>query len=176
MLHAAPAFDRYCDQGGLTPAVQSRWIRILDAKEVTSRTRRLREIGKVRHLRALKRSTSGRILSLEITGASDTLVLNGPEAIGSVLSPGSLRSTLFTILPLYTGRSPTHFILWGAGTGSGLGMCGAGAIGQASIGRKYHEILSHYFPGLVLWIPRARELKPRAAPSKKRKARRAKRS
>ncbi|MBI5622650.1 MAG: hypothetical protein HY924_02600 [Elusimicrobia bacterium] len=173
-VHAGPLPDRYCDQGGLTPPVQARWLRLLDARDISRRAQRLREIGKVRHLRALKRSPSGRILSLEVVGSADTLVLNGPDAISSVLSPKSLRSTLFTILPLYVGRTPTHFLLWGAGTGDGLGMCTAGAIGQASVGRKHHEILSHYFPGLVLWSPRAAQFKPAAAPRRKRNPRRAK--
>ncbi|MFA6318263.1 MAG: SpoIID/LytB domain-containing protein, partial [Elusimicrobiota bacterium] len=171
-IHASPSPDRYCDQGGLTPPVEARWARLLDARDVTRRARRLREIGKVRHLRVLRRSSSGRIQSIEVVGSADTLLLNGPEAIEAVLSPRSLRSTLFTIQPLYSGRSPTHFLLWGGGTGHGLGMCAAGAIGQASVGRKHHDILSHYFPGLVLWSPKAKETMPGAAPFKKRKPRR----
>ncbi|MBI4678252.1 MAG: hypothetical protein HY748_11785 [Elusimicrobia bacterium] len=166
-LHAAPNPDRYCDQGGLTAQAEARWIRLLDAKELSRRARRLRAIGGIRHIRALKRSSGGRILSLEVAGSADSFVLNGAEAIGAFLSPGSLRSTLFTIQPLYSGKTPTHFLLWGAGTGEGLGLCIAGAIGQASVGRKYGQILMHYFPGLVIWSPRAREHKPQGPPGKR---------
>ncbi|MBI4057295.1 MAG: hypothetical protein HY399_07095 [Elusimicrobia bacterium] len=67
-----------------------------------------------------------------------------------VLAPRSLRSTLFVLHPLYQGKRPKAYLLWGLGTGSGAGLCEAGTLGLSSMGKKYPEILSHYFPDLKL--------------------------
>jgi peptidoglycan hydrolase-like amidase len=69
------------------------------------------------------------------------------QEIEDVLSPSSLRSTLFTITPLYRGKRLMRLILWGAGTGTGRGVCRGGALGMASLGQGYHDILTHYYPG-----------------------------
>ncbi|MBI5201361.1 MAG: hypothetical protein HY925_07230, partial [Elusimicrobia bacterium] len=45
------------------------------------------------------------------------------------------------------GKVLTQLVVWGAGTGDGHGLCVAGAMGQAHLGRKYRTILAHYFPG-----------------------------
>ncbi|MDD5628945.1 MAG: hypothetical protein PHU21_07770, partial [Elusimicrobia bacterium] len=79
--------------------------------------------------------------------------LQGAEAMAAVLSPGSLRSTLFTVQPLLDGKRADSFVLWGAGTGHGLGLCRAGMLGQARLGRKWQVILEHYFPKLQLTRP-----------------------
>ncbi|MBI5210872.1 MAG: SpoIID/LytB domain-containing protein [Elusimicrobia bacterium] len=173
-IHTPPDRGRYCEQAALFPQVSARWIRVLDVKDLNERMARVRHIGAIRHLRALRRSPSGRVLALEVVGTQDSMVLRSPDLIAGFLSPGSLRSTLFTIQPLYKGSTPSHFILWGAGTGHGVGMCRAGAVGQASVGRPWHEILMHYFPGLRIWSPAAKSPDGRPAPAN-RKPRPAKR-
>ncbi|MBI3554499.1 MAG: SpoIID/LytB domain-containing protein [Elusimicrobia bacterium] len=146
--HEFPPRDRFCEAGSLTAPAESRWVRIIDASELKARAERVQYIGAIKHIRVSKRSATGRALSLEVTGSRGTLSFEGPKAIEDFLSPGSLRSTLFTIQPLAKGGSAARFILWGAGTGHGLGMCRAGAIGQASLGRGWKTILATYFPGL----------------------------
>jgi peptidoglycan hydrolase-like amidase len=79
--------------------------------------------------------------------------LEGFDALADFLSPGSLRSSLFTIQPLPGASGPAQFILFGAGTGHGLGLCRAGAIGQAALGRKFDQILSVYFPAFRVENP-----------------------
>ena len=37
--------------------------------------------------------------------------------------------------------------IYGAGWGHGIGMCQSGTNGMAKEGKKYNEILYHYFPG-----------------------------
>lgn len=145
--HEYPPRDRYCEASGL-PQTYSRWIRIVDAKDVKARVDRIKNIGGIRRLRALRRTSTGRVRALEIVGSRETLVVEGADAIERVLSPGSLRSTLFTITPLMKGGYADRFILWGAGSGSGLGLCRAGAMGQAALGRDYKSILAVYFPHL----------------------------
>ncbi|MFA6004555.1 MAG: SpoIID/LytB domain-containing protein, partial [Elusimicrobiota bacterium] len=162
--HEYPAADRYCEASGLTPPVESRWMRVLSAADISRRAEAVRYLGAIRHMHAAKRAASGRILALEIVGAKDTIVLEGDKAIADVLSPGSLRSTLFTIQPLMSGSKADRFILWGAGTGHGVGLCRAGALGQASMGRKWDAIIKHYFPRLQLNLPV--EKRPAAAAAK----------
>jgi stage II sporulation protein D len=157
--HEFPARERYCEASGLTPPAQSRWMRLLSGKELQERMDRLKTVGKIKRIRAARRSTSGRIQALEVTGSRGSVTLEGEKAMADLLSPGSLRSTLFTLQPLAGG----DLLIWGAGTGHGLGLCTAGALGQASLGRSWTEILPHYFPGLVLTDLNAK-LKPALAP------------
>ena len=62
----------------------------------------------------------------------------------------SLRSALFTLQPVYDGRNLDRVVLWGAGTGSGLGFSRSGAIGQAALGAKWQDIVKFYFPNQQL--------------------------
>ncbi|OGR82163.1 MAG: hypothetical protein A3J74_07210 [Elusimicrobia bacterium RIFCSPHIGHO2_02_FULL_57_9] len=148
--HEFPPRNRFCEAGSLTPAVQSRWVRLIKADDLKTRAERIKPVGPLRHIRALRRSPAGRVRSLEVVGTRGTLLLEGDKAISDFLSPGSLRSMLFTISPLMKGQTAESFILWGAGSGHGLGMCRAGAIGQASLGRDFRVILAHYFPSYKL--------------------------
>ena len=56
-------------------------------------------------------------------------------------------------MPSLDGRRVARLIIWGAGTGHGLGFPRAGAMGQASLGVAWREILRHYFPRLELKEP-----------------------
>lgn len=162
-MHEYPGQDRYCEASGITPPAESRWIRIIPAAAVAARARRLKDIGPVRGLRVLGRTPTGRVRSLEVTGSRGAVRLDGFKAIASVLSPGSLRSTLFTVQPLMAGSKAESFILWGAGTGHGVGLCRAGLLGQARMGRKWPVILSHYFPTLKLMDPLKKHFAPEPA-------------
>ncbi len=174
-MHSYPPRDRYCEAGSLSPAVEARWIRLIDASELSRRAQVVKALGTVRHIRALSRTPSGRIRSLEVQGTRENLIFEGEPAIRQFLSPGSLRSTLFTIQPLYQGAKATHFVLWGAGTGHGRGLCQAGAVGQASLGRVWRQILAHYFPGLDVHDPRAPARKAASETGKRRRNPRLKR-
>jgi len=148
--HEYPGPDRYCEASETTAPAESRWIRIIPAADITERAQRNRDIGSVRQLLVRKRTATGRVRVLEVVGSRGSLTLEGAQAIANVLSPGSLRSTLFTVQPLMAGSKADRFILWGAGTGHGVGLCRAGMLGQARMGRKWQVILAHYFPTLKL--------------------------
>ncbi len=149
-VHEFPPRTSFCEAGGVTPPSESRWVRILDASVLKARAERTQYIGDIKHLRVSKRSSTGRALALEVVGSRGSINLEGAQAISDFLSPGSLRSTLFSVQPLTkSGTLPSRFILWGAGTGHGIGMCRAGAIGQASLGRDWKTILATYFPNLT---------------------------
>ena len=158
--HEFPAQDRFCELQTVTSPASSRWIRLLDVKELEQRAARQKNVGTIKRIYAARRSATGRVQVLMVEGSRGQLELDGADAIADFLSPGTLRSTLFTIQPILGASGPVRFLVFGAGTGSGLGMCRAGAIGQAASGRKYSEILKVYFPNYGLESPRD---KPRVA-------------
>jgi SpoIID/LytB domain protein len=163
--HEYPGQDRYCEASGITSPVESRWMRIIPAADITERAKRRRDIGPVRQLLVRRRSATGRVLVLEVVGSRGALTLEGGKAIAEVLSPGSLRSTLFTVQPLMAGAKADRFIIWGAGTGHGVGLCRAGMLGQARMGRKFPVILAHYFPTLKLMNPFEKHEAPARLPA-----------
>lgn len=144
-IHEFPPDSLYSNAAGL-PQTYSRWVRIISADWIRRRIRRFKDIGKIMGIRVLKRSETGRILALKFVGAKGDWTADGFHSIRLALSPNSLRSSLFTITPIQDGRFARFFILWGAGTGSGLGLCMDGALGQASLGKDFREILKRYFP------------------------------
>src|SRR5262249_49012635 len=139
--HEFPPRDRYCEAGN-APQTHSRWIRILDAKELSKRAERVKYIGAIPHIRAARRSSPGRPApgagrAAEVVCARGTLLPDGPGASADLLPPGVLGPMPFTVPPIMKGSDADKFILWGAGAGHGLGLCEAGAVGQASLGRDY---------------------------------------
>ncbi len=54
----------------------------------------------------------------------------------------AIRSALFKV-----EKTPEGFIVFGSGSGHGVGLCQWGAKGMAEAGKSYQEILEHYFPG-----------------------------
>jgi peptidoglycan hydrolase-like amidase len=99
-------------------------------------------------------------LALEVVGSRATAALEGEDVVAAVLSPGSLRSGLFGLQPLYRGKYLRRLVVWGAGTGDGRGLCVAGALGQATLGRGWREILRSYFPGTEIEGLHAAAIKP----------------
>ncbi len=163
--HSFPPPGGYDQETDRMPPVASRWIRVLSEKDLERRAELIKYVGPIRSLVVTRRSPTGRVLSLRVEGEQGNFMLNGEKMISDFLSPGSLRSTLFTIQPLMDGpRKARFFLLWGAGTGSGLGLCEAGAIGQASIGRNWRQILAFYYPGFRIGAPGSAE---KARPSRK---------
>ena len=94
-------------------------------------------------LKVLERGPSGRVLALEIGGASGRRVLR-LDAIRRTLR--QLPSTLFRISP----AGPGAWLVDGAGFGHGAGLSQAGAIDQARRGWSRDQILQHYYSGSQL--------------------------
>jgi len=95
-------------------------------------------------LEVVERGTSGRVLSLKISGASDASpVILRLDQIRRTLR--SLPSTLFVI----DSVAPQEWIVRGGGFGHGAGLSQAGAIDLARWGWSAERILSHYYPGAV---------------------------
>jgi peptidoglycan hydrolase-like amidase len=58
------------------------------------------------------------------------------------------------------GKRLSRLVLWGAGTGHGLGFARYGALGQAALGADWKEILRRYFPKLDIRDPSAKPAVP----------------
>lgn len=123
------------------------WTLLLEPKWIEARLNHTYKVGYIRSMVPAGRTADGRVKALKVEGTAGSAVIEGDANISYVLASGALRSTLFSIRPVYKGKYPAFFILRGIGTGNGKGMCLLGAYGMAKArGAKYREILRHYFP------------------------------
>ena len=107
-----------------------------------------RDPGFILDMLPVKRGVSGRITKLQIIGTGDTIEVNGELEIRKKLSENTLWSSCFYIEKRGpSGLPPTGFLIKGAGWGHGVGMCQTGAATMAICGKKYEEILGHYYHG-----------------------------
>lgn len=150
LFHRAPEEGLYHQATALVPEAWNRWVRVLDAEAVRARAERRKDIGPLKRVLVLGRDATGRAKGLKLEGSRGELELWGLAEMAAVLSPGSLRSDLFVVTPLYDGRKVARLVLFGAGFGHGRGVCVAGAVGQAHLGRRFDQILRHYVPKLAL--------------------------
>jgi stage II sporulation protein D len=98
-------------------------------------------VGRVREVRVIERSESGRALRVAVRGDRGREKLDA-RALRSALGESVLRSTLFEIRPGDGG-----FVFVGSGHGHGVGMSQWGGQAMASRGASYREILAAFYPG-----------------------------
>ncbi len=103
-----------------------------------------RDIGTILSLIPEKRSVSGRITQLRITGTNGSVRVQGELKIRQTLSASTLYSSCFLARP---DNNRSGFVLEGAGWGHGVGMCQIGAAVMAQKEYDVTEILNHYYPG-----------------------------
>ncbi len=102
------------------------------------------DLNGIDELMPLKRGKSGRITQLKV-GRGEDFLIEGELNIRRALSDSHLPSSCFVI-----DIEGDKVILEGAGWGHGVGMCQLGALNMATVGKKYGEILDHYYPGTKL--------------------------
>ena len=103
--------------------------------------------GRVRGLRVIQSSPTGRVLTVRLDGAHREEI-TGPQlrrAVNAAAGYRTMRSTHVAIT-VEGGR----YVFTGRGFGHGVGMSQYGARGQARAGRSYRDILAHYFQGTTL--------------------------
>jgi SpoIID/LytB domain protein len=94
----------------------------------------------VQNIQVAQRSSSGRVLALQVQTDSATFTL-GKDAIVAVID--KLPSSLF-----FVDRTPEgSFTFTGGGWGHGIGLSQYGAYTLANRGWNYRKILQFYFPG-----------------------------
>lgn len=130
-----------------------RWKVVYSQQELSELIRKRSGIdfGKIIDLQPIERGTSGRLIRLKIVGTLRTLVIGKELEIRRTLSSSHLYSSAFVVdKEGETDGIPERFILTGAGWGHGVGLCQIGAAVMGEQGYRYHEILSHYYPGSTL--------------------------
>jgi len=132
----------YCGQAHLGAGDRFRWTVKRTAAELDKLLGRYR-LGEIRAIEVPQRGVSGRALAVRVVGSARSETIRGELRIRQAF--GGLRSSLF-VVEVKDGDA----IFRGAGFGHGVGMCQTGAVGMAEAGKKYREILRHYYPNTVL--------------------------
>ena len=100
------------------------------------------DFGDIVDLVPVRRSGSGRIVSLRVVGSRRTATVGKELEIRRWLSRSHLYSSAFVVDKGNDGS----FTLTGAGWGHGVGLCQIGAAVMARQGYGYRQILEHYYP------------------------------
>jgi stage II sporulation protein D len=111
--------------------------------------------GELRDIRVVDRTPSDRVRTLLISTSTRDFTMFGHELRmrRTLLTPQGLplNSTKFDIR---VERNPagtvTAVVADGGGWGHGIGMCQVGAMGRATAGQDYRQILRTYYPGTEL--------------------------
>lgn len=109
------------------------------------------QIGLLLDIIPRQRGDSGRLTEVEIRGSKKRFRIKGELEIRKALSENHLYSSCF-IVKKAIGRDglPSRFTFIGAGWGHGVGMCQTGAAVMALEGKRYDQILRHYFQGVEI--------------------------
>jgi stage II sporulation protein D len=99
----------------------------------------------IEYMNVSEQSPSGHALKVKVKfkGGHATEIAGGDFRLR--LGRGGVRSTLFKIQ-----KEPGGFVIFGSGSGHGVGLCQWGAKGMAEQGKNYREILDFYFPGTTV--------------------------
>ncbi|MCK5738794.1 SpoIID/LytB domain-containing protein, partial [bacterium] len=121
-----------------------RWQKQYTVAEISDVVRQKtgRDVGRISDFQVIKRGVSGRIIKLKIVGNMGSFILENELEIRRALASVMLKSSCFVV-----DRTVNGFVFSGAGFGHGVGMCQNGAAGLALTGKKFHEILRHYYRG-----------------------------
>ncbi|MCK5800967.1 MAG: SpoIID/LytB domain-containing protein [Deltaproteobacteria bacterium] len=159
-----PGADMRAYRGGITEQNIARWLafrpQTWSARSGMNRTKvrwRVRRSSasisaKLKHLgmgpvvaiKVLSRGRSGRARLVEVRGALGKGRVRGELAIRRAF--GNLRSSMFIVSPVRgASGAVVAFEFTGGGWGHGVGMCQTGAIGMAKAGRRFKQILQHYY-------------------------------
>lgn len=120
-----------------------RWRVTRSAALISAKVKHL-NIGPVTAIKVLSRGRSGRANLVEVGGALGKGRLRGELTIRRAF--GNLRSSMFIVEPVRGANGAVRsFRFTGGGWGHGVGMCQTGAVGMAKAGRRFQQILRHYY-------------------------------
>ncbi len=123
------------------------WTLLLEPRWIEDRMNRSSKIGYIRAIIPLARDAAGAVKAIRVDGTAGSAIVEGDALIAAALGAGALRSSLFSVRPVFDGKKPKFFIVRGIGTGEADGLCLLGARGLAKArGAGYRDILKHYFP------------------------------
>jgi stage II sporulation protein D len=109
--------------------------------QLVTRYPELEDLGDLRRVEVAETTTTGRAVSIRLTGSIGQTHELLAERFRHAVDPMTLRSTHFQI------RDEGTEVVFedGRGFGHGLGLCQWGMQGQAKEGRRADEILTYYF-------------------------------
>jgi SpoIID/LytB domain protein len=116
-----------------------RWEREFTIEGISQMTAKGKDLGNLIDIEILERGSSGRAYLAKFIFEKENVEVRGELKIRQMFSP-PLRSSCFII-----DKTETGFVLDGAGWGHGVGMCQSGAITMANNGKRFEEILNHYY-------------------------------
>ena len=151
------------------------WTETIDSEQIAAwlRTKHNIDLGEITDLIPLERGKSGRIWKLKIVGTKGSFTIGKELEIRRTLSDTHLKSSWFEVEKLENdvkklekkGKTVTQklpspvgeglgkrllFRLKGRGWGHGVGLCQIGAAVMGENGKKYDEILKHYYKNAEL--------------------------
>jgi len=126
-----------------------RWQREISAEEAASAAAKIKDVGRIKEIKPLRRGVSGRLIEVEFIGEKGS-VIAGPELTIRRLFKPSLWSAAFVVDATSGEEFPGGFMIRGAGSGHGVGMCQVGAIAMAAQSKTFAEILKHYYKGIEI--------------------------
>lgn len=152
----SPSEESLCLPESKLDYMDLNWTVILSPFWIESRANRTKKIGKILSIVPMKRDSFGRVLSVRAYGVKGYADFEGEKAVSEFLSAGTLRSSLFSVRPVYKGKYPEFFIVRGSGTlspgqhGDAV-LCLRGAEGMSTKKNAgYKEILENYFPNAAV--------------------------
>ncbi len=123
-------------------------------------------VGRVTKMEIVKRSESGIITELLITGTKNTILVKYQMNIRTLLAPVStnlylagdsvlegfslMPSAYFYFEPIMANGTVTGYTFYGGGYGHGVGMSQNGVKALMQAGYNYEEIVKYYYTGIEL--------------------------
>lgn len=141
-----PPLDLFSAPSDPTQWSAVKWMYLYDGKEISARLDARAKFGKLRAMTPLKLSPAGRVLAMRFEGSKGVYDAQTPQEVSYILGAGTLPSTFFDLIPMYKGKNVERVLVRGYDTGTGVGLCVAGADGLARDGVDYQGIIKYYFP------------------------------
>lgn len=141
-----PPADLYSAPQDPTQWSSVKWVYLYDGKDIAARLNARAKFGSLRAMTPLSFSPAGRVLTMRFEGSKGEYVSDNAQETEYILSAGTMRSGFFDFVPMYKGKNIKHVLVRGYDTGTGVGLCVAGAEGLARDGNDYQGIIKYYFP------------------------------
>lgn len=141
-----PPLDLYAAPADPTQWSAIKWVYLYNGKDISARLNSRAKFGDLRAIIPLTVSPNGRILTMRFEGSKGEYITDNEQETLYILSAGTMRSGFFDFVPMYKGKTIERVLVRGYDTGTGVGLCVAGAEGLARDGQDYQGIIKYYFP------------------------------
>lgn len=130
-------------------APKFKWEKTFTNKDIQDGLTKLgQDVGEIKEIKGIEFTPQKRVKKVEITGTKGKVVVDSNKFRFAV----GLNSTLWNVesSSVLLKKSPKNFTFKGGGWGHGLGMSQWGANQMSQEGKKYEEILKHFYTGVDL--------------------------